>query len=271
MSAPGDEDPIERLLAIMARLRDPDRGCPWDREQTWHSIVPHTLEEAYEVADAIERRDFAAVKDELGDLLFQVVYYARFAAEEGRFEFRDVVEALNAKMVRRHPHVFGNEVISNSTELRARWDAAKAAERAADPERSASSELDDVPVGLPALSRAAKIQRRAARVSFDFDGTPAARDKLGSELEELDEALASADPAQVEHELGDVLFAAVNVARHEGLDPEAALRRATQRFETRFRYVESALAAAGRSVSDADTEALERLWMEAKRAEAAGR
>ena len=264
------DDPIETTIALMARLRDPDRGCPWDREQTWDSIVPHTLEEAYEVADAIERRDFAAIKDELGDLLFQVVYYARFATEEGRFAFDDVVEALNDKMVRRHPHVFGNEVVNDSAELKARWEAAKAAERAADPQRATPSELDDVPIGLPALSRAGKIQRRAARVAFDFDGTPAAFDKLHSELRELEQALAGADPAQVEHELGDVLFAAINVARHEGVDAEAALRRATRRFETRFRYVEAALAAAGSSLTEAGPEALERLWEEAKRVETGG-
>lgn len=269
MSAPETGDPLARLVAIMARLRDPDSGCPWDRTQTWDTIVPHTLEEAYEVADAIERRAFDEIRDELGDLLFQVVYYARFAAEEGRFDLYDVIDALADKMIRRHPHVFGDDVVEDTAELKLRWDAAKAAEREAKP-GAAPSELDDVPVALPATSRAAKIQRRAARVGFDFSSVSDAFTKLTSEIAELDEVLGSDATDALEHELGDVLFATINVARHAGVDAESALRRATARFESRFRHVEDQVVSSGRRMDETDAVELDRLWEAAKRAEHKG-
>jgi MazG family protein len=259
--------PIDRLLAIMARLRDPAQGCPWDRQQDFATIAPYTIEEAYEVADAIERGDMASLKDELGDLLFQVVFHARMAEEIGLFGFDDVVEAIAAKMERRHPHVFGDvEVaprISTGAAQNEAWEAHKAAERHAS--GGAESVLAGVALALPALLRAAKISRRAARIGFDWPDARAVIPKLAEEIAELEAELGeSADPAMVEEEMGDLLFAAANLARKLDIEPETALRRATAKFERRFREVETLAAERG---IGADLDALEGLWQEVKESE----
>ncbi|MEA3063343.1 MAG: nucleoside triphosphate diphosphatase [Sphingomonadales bacterium] len=234
----------------MARLRDPVAGCEWDREQDFESIAPYTIEEAYEVADAIRRGDLADLKDELGDLQLQVVYHARMAEEIGAFSIGDVMAAICAKMIRRHPHIFGEGAENPG------WEALKAAERGAHEDRSA---LAHVALALPALKRAEKLQRRAARVGFDWPDSSGPRAKIDEELAELD---SSASEAERVHELGDLLFSVVNLARHFGIDPESALREASQRFETRFRKVEELT---DKPLSDMDIEALEALWQRAKR------
>jgi ATP diphosphatase len=254
--------PIDRLLAIMARLRDPERGCPWDREQTFASITPYTIEEAYEVADAIERADMPALKDELGDLLLQVVFHARMAEEAGLFAFDDVAAAIADKMVRRHPHVFGEAEIASVAAQNEAWEAHKAAERAAKGE--AASVLDGVALALPALLRAAKISRRAARIAFDWPNTDAVIDKIEEEIAELEFEIEGGDRAAIEEEIGDLLFAAANLARKLDIEPETALRRATAKFERRFRRVE---ALAEKRGIGPDLDALEALWQEVKMAE----
>jgi MazG family protein len=252
--------PIDRLLAIMARLRDPARGCPWDREQDFATIAPYTIEEAYEVADAIERNDMAALKDELGDLLFQVVFHARMAEEAGLFGFGDVAEAIADKMERRHPHVFGDAEIASVAAQNEAWEAHKAAERQAS--GAAASVLDGVALALPALLRATKISRRAARIGFDWPDARAVIPKLAEEIAELEAELdQGADPAMVEEEMGDLLFAAANLARKLDIEPETALRRATAKFERRFRQVEALAAERG---IGRDLDALEALWQEVK-------
>jgi MazG family protein len=252
--------PIDRLLAIMARLRDPARGCPWDREQDFATIAPYTVEEAYEVADAIERGDMTALKDELGDLLFQVVFHARMAEEAGLFGFGDVAEAIADKMERRHPHVFGDAEIASVAAQNEAWEAHKAAERQAS--GGAASVLDGVALALPALLRAAKISRRAARIGFDWPDARAVIPKLAEEIAELETELdQGADPAMVEEEMGDLLFAAANLARKLDIEPETALRRATAKFERRFRQVEALAAERG---IGRDLDALEALWQEVK-------
>jgi len=257
--------PIDRLLQVMARLRDPERGCPWDREQDFRTIAPYTIEEAYEVADAIERSDMGALKDELGDLLLQVVFHARMAEEAGDFAFDDVASAIADKMVRRHPHVFGDVEIASVAAQNEAWEAHKAAERAARG-GGAASVVDGVALALPALLRAAKISRRAARIGFDWPDARAVIPKIAEEIAELEAELdADAAPAALEEEMGDLLFAAVNLARKLEVEPETALRRATAKFERRFRQVE-ALAAARRIGHNLD--ALEALWQEVKREEA---
>ena len=263
---------FDRLLAIMARLRDAERGCPWDRAQDFTTIAPYTIEEAYEVADAIARGDILALKDELGDLLFQVVFHARMAEEAGLFAFDDVAAAIADKMVRRHPHVFGTAEIATAAAQTEAWEEHKASERRARAEAAGTREsvLDGVALALPALLRAAKIQQRAARIGFDW---PAARpiiEKIAEEIAELEAELAAArnggaDLAKVEDEMGDVLFAAANLARKLDIDPEAALRRATAKFERRFRRVEMLAAQRG---ACADLDALEALWEQVKREEA---
>jgi len=253
--------PIDRLPAIMARLRDPARGCPCDREQNFATIAPYTIEEAYEVADAIERNDMAALKDELGDLLFQVVFHARMAEEAGLFGFGDVAEAIADKMERRHPHVFGDAEIASVAAQNEAWEAHKAAERQAS--GAAASVLDGVALALPALLRAAKISRRAARIGFDWPDARAVIPKLAEEIAELEAELdQGADPAMVEEEMGDLLFAAANLARKLDIEPETALRRATAKFERRFRQVEALAAERG---IGRDLDALEALWQEVKR------
>jgi MazG family protein len=261
---------LDRLLAIMARLRDKERGCPWDCEQDFATIAPYTIEEAYEVADAIARGDTAALKDELGDLLFQVVFHARIAEEAGLFGFDDVAAAVAGKMIRRHPHVFGDVKIASAAAQTAAWEAHKAEERAARATAAgkAQSVLDGVALALPALLRAATIQRRAARIGFDWPQPRPVIAKLAEEIDELEVELeAGADPVRIEEEIGDLLFAAVNLARKLDIDPEAALRGATAKFERRFRRVEAL--AAERSAGG-DLDALDALWQEVKEAEGRG-
>ena len=266
-----ENPPIQRLVAIMARLRDPDGGCPWDREQTFASLVPHTLEEAYEVAEAVELGDLPALRDELGDLLFQVVFYARLGQEQGDFDLDQVATAICDKLVRRHPHVFGDETVGDAADQTRAWERHKAAERRADHRHGT---LDGVSTALPALSRAAKLARRAARVGFDWPDVTGVLTKVDEELQELRDELptdarpkSDPDPDRIEHELGDLLLACGNLARKLEVDPERALRRANRRFESRFRHLEAALAEDGRTPSEADSDELERLWQAAKREE----
>jgi MazG family protein len=252
---------IDRLLAIMARLRDPERGCPWDLQQDFRSIAPHTLEEAYEVADAIERDDLAALRDELGDLLFQVAFHARLAGERGEFDFDDVVDAICDKLTRRHPHVFGDAVVTDAAEQTRAWEDLKRKERAA---RGEAGALAGVPVALPALTRARKLGSRASDAGFDWPDATGPRAKIDEELSELDRAIGATDPAAREAELGDLLFSIVNLARHLEVDPETALRRANERFARRYRHVELELARLGHPAADASPELLDRLWAAAK-------
>jgi MazG family protein len=249
---------MKRLLDVMARLRDPVHGCPWDREQTFRTIAPYTLEEAYEVADAIERADTAQLEEELGDLLLQVVFHARIAEEQGLFDFARVAEGIAEKMIRRHPHVFADEVVKDAAAQQLLWDEIKAAEKAA--RATTESLLDDVPVGLPALTRAVKLGKRAARIGFDWPDAQGPRDKVAEELAELDGAIAQGDAPAIEAEFGDVLLALSSLARHLQLDPEGALRAANERFARRFRTVE----AQARATPGADLQTLEDAWQQAK-------
>ncbi|HWD60718.1 MAG TPA: nucleoside triphosphate pyrophosphohydrolase [Stellaceae bacterium] len=255
--------PIDTLLGIMARLRDREDGCPWDREQNFATIAPYTIEEAYEVADAIERGDMAALKDELGDLLFQVVFHARMAEEAGHFAFDDVAEAISDKMLRRHPHVFGDaEIVSVAAQNEA-WEAHKAKERAAS--GAGESVLDGIALAYPALLRAGKVSRRAARIGFDWPDARGVIAKVNEEIAEIDaELTAGGDQSRLEDEVGDLLFAAANLARKLDIEPETALRRATAKFERRFRAVETR--AAERGVGRG-LDALEALWQEVKKEE----
>ena len=250
-----------RLIAIMARLRDPDGGCPWDLEQDLASIAPYTIEEAYEVADAIARRDFAALPDELGDLLFQVVYHARMAEEAGRFGFAEVAAAIADKMVRRHPHVFGAAAARDAAAQSRAWEAQKRAERAA---RAETGTLAGIPLGLPGLTRATKLTARAARVGFDWPDAAAVLDKLAEEAAELRAELPGADPARLADEMGDLLFVLANLARKLGLDPETCLRDANTKFARRFGAIEAALAAEGRTPAEATLAEMETEWQAAK-------
>jgi MazG family protein len=264
------ERAIDRLLAIMARLRDPNGGCPWDLEQDFASIAPYTIEEAYEVADAIERGDLGDLKDELGDLLLQVVFHSRMAEEAGHFAFDDVAEAISGKMVRRHPHVFGDEGERSAGEVKTRWEEIKAEEKAAKGAAPASI-LDDVPLALPALTRAVKLQNRAARVGFDWPDTSLVVDKLNEEMLELSAEIAKGgEPDRLEDEMGDLLFVYANLARHLKVDPEAALRRANAKFRRRFGRIEEKLAAMGKRPEDSSLEEMDALWNEAKREERGG-
>jgi nucleoside triphosphate diphosphatase len=252
---------IIRLLDIMARLRNPQRGCPWDLEQTFRTIAPYTIEEAYEVADAIERDDLAALRDELGDLLFQVVFHAQMASERGAFAFDDVVAAICDKLERRHPHVFGDAHIDSAAAQTVAWEEQKRLER----ERAGASVLDDVPLALPALTRANKLGRRAALIGFEWPDVAGALDKLDEELGELRKEVAEeAGEAAIANELGDVLFCVVNVCRYLKVDPETALRGANTKFERRFGYVERRLREQGRRVGEATLEEMDRLWDEGK-------
>jgi ATP diphosphatase len=267
------ESRIVELLQVMARLRDPQGGCPWDLEQTLETMVPHTLEEAYEVADTVARGDYAELCDELGDLLFQVVFYARLAEESGHFDFDDVVAAIVAKLVRRHPHVFGAAAVGSTEEQTRAWEAHKAEERAAKvAEGAPASLLDGVARSLPALTRAAKLQRRAARAGFDWPDAAGVIGKVDEELAELREVLAGDLPqGRRGEEVGDLLFTCVNLARHCGVDPEAALREANAKFERRFRGVETALRARGSSPEQARLEEMDVLWTAQKRGEKSAR
>lgn len=262
----GDGQSVERLLRIMARLRHPARGCPWDQKQTFATIAPYTVEEAYEVAQAITDGDLAALREELGDLLFQVVYHARMAEEVGAFDFHDVARAVSDKMVRRHPHVFGKEALRSEAAHHKAWEDHKAAERAA---TGAAGLLDDIPVALPALRRAEKLQKRAARVGFDWSKRHRLRilDKIEEEVSELRQALRERRPAAVAAETGDLLFAMVNLARHLGVDAETALSRTNAKFVQRFRFIERRLAAKGIDLREASLAQMEALWQAAKVAE----
>ena len=259
--------PIDRLLAIMARLRDPERGCPWDQQQTFATIAPYTVEEAYEVADAIERGDLADLKDELGDLLLQVVFHARMAEEQGDFAFDDVATAICEKMIRRHPHVFAEQTYADVTEQSAAWETIKAQERAA--KNVGTSVLDQVPTGLPAMTRAVKLTKRAGRVGFDWPDATAVLEKLHEEIEELKVEIAAGDRDKAREELGDLLFVCANLARKLDLDPEDALRAANAKFTRRFHHIETALAADGRRPEQSTLEEMEAHWQAAKKAEKA--
>lgn len=259
---------IEALLAIMARLRDPENGCPWDVKQTFETIVPYTVEEAFEVAEAVARRDYPELREELGDLLLQVVFHAQMAREQDLFDFDQVVAVLNEKLIRRHPHVFGDEQAAgepaaDEQAVKERWEAIKARERL-HKGREHSSAVDGVPDGLPALQRALKLQKKAAKAGFDWRqrALPRIRRHVDDELHELDQALASGEHGAIEDEFGDVLFTLVNLARHLKLDPDLALRRANDKFERRFRAVESL---AEKPLGDYEEDQLDRFWRTAKR------
>jgi len=268
---------IARLLEIMAALRTPRTGCPWDLEQDFASIAPYTLEEAYEVVDAIERGDLADLRDELGDLLLQVVFHARMAEEQGSFAFGDVVEAITRKLIRRHPHVFGNTEDLSPEAVKSLWDSIKAEEKA---ERRAAREsigqgselhearfLGGIPTALPALTRAQKLTAKAAKVGFDWPEAAQVIDKIHEELEEVKEASSSGRKDRIEDEIGDLLFSVTNLARHFGIDPERALRRTNAKFERRFSSIEAALERQDRTLDEASLEEMEKLWVAAKTAE----
>jgi MazG family protein len=257
--------PLDRLLEIMARLRDPAGGCPWDREQTFATIAPYTVEEAYEVADAIERGDLGDLKEELGDLLLQVVFHARIAEEMGEFSFEDVAAAIADKMVRRHPHVFEDAHYRDVAEQTASWEAIKADERASKGKNA--SLLDDVPAGLPALTRAVKLTKRAARVGFDWPSTAEVLAKLREELAELEVEIDAGEQAKAREELGDLLFVVANLARKLDVEPEDALRSANAKFARRFAFIERSLGAGGRSPEQSDLAEMDGLWDQAKAAE----
>lgn len=265
------EGALTALLDLMARLRDPQAGCPWDREQTFESIAPYTIEEAYEVADAIERGEPHALRDELGDLLFQVVFHARMAEERGWFDFAAVARAIHEKLVRRHPHVFAPSAdpAPSLTDLSRRWEEQKARERAeAATSLQEAGVLGDVPRALPALARAAKLGRRAGRVGFDWQDANGVRAKVMEEIAELDAASAAGNPAEVAEETGDLLFAMASWARHLGVDPEEALRVASRKFERRFRQMEALAARRGLTLQGLSAAQWDMLWNEAKRAAA---
>ena len=265
---------LHRLIEIMAALRDPERGCPWDVEQTFASIIPYTIEEAYEVADAIERGDVDDLREELGDLLLQVVFHARMAEEAGQFDFGGVVEAITAKLIRRHPHVFGDTRGLDTEAVKTLWTRIKADEKRARAETRQSAgvraearpsgALSGVPLSLPALSRALKLQEKAGRVGFDWDDVRGVVAKLREEVAEVEAEIGDRSADKLTDEVGDLLFAAVNLARHLDVDPEAALRAANAKFERRFAHVERRLAESGRQPEGADLDEMEALWLEAK-------
>lgn len=273
---------LSRLLEIMARLRDPDNGCPWDIEQDFKSIANYTIEEAYEVADAIERQDFDDLRIELGDLLLQPVFHAQMAAERNLFDMGDVIYAITEKLIRRHPHIFGPDAASGADGAKARWDAMKASEREAKAAEKAAkaarrgesadkvSVLDDVPMVLPALARAEKLSRRAASVGFDWPDMETVAAKAQEEMSEVAAAIASGDKAAINEEIGDLLFAVANLARHAGLEPEAALRDANAKFTRRFHYVEERAAADGVQLAEAGLERLDGYWNEIRAADKLG-
>jgi tetrapyrrole methylase family protein/MazG family protein/ATP diphosphatase len=263
---PADLRPIDRLIAIMARLRDREHGCPWDIEQTFATVAPYTVEEAYEVADAIERGDLADLRDELGDLLLQVVFHARMAQEQGAFDFEDVARAINDKMVRRHPHVFGEATYASLADQKQGWEELKAAERAEKHGEAgrAASLLDDVPVGLPALTRAVKLSKRAAGVGFVWPSAKEVLEKLDEEVAELKAEIAAGDLEKARQEMGDVLFVVANLARTLDVDPEDALRATNAKFGRRFRYIEARLAERGKTPAQSDLAEMDALWDEVR-------
>jgi nucleoside triphosphate diphosphatase len=267
---------IRRLIEIMAALRKPGTGCPWDVEQTFETIAPYTIEEAYEVVDAIDRGDFADLRDELGDLLLQTVFHARMAEEAGLFDFGGVVEAITTKLIRRHPHVFGGAGNLSPDEVKALWGRIKAEERRARAEAHAAAgtalprhegALSGVPIGLPALTRALKLQEKAGKVGFDWNNARAVLAKLREEMDEIEAEIDAGEGEKVADEVGDLLFAVANLARHLSVDPESALRGANAKFERRFGHIEERLGTRGRALTDASLEDMEALWNEAKRLE----
>ena len=271
---------IDRLIAIMTMLRDKQHGCPWDLEQTIKSLLPYTLEEVYEVADAIENNDLVELEDELGDLLFQVIFYAQIAKEQGAFDFQDIATAITDKLVRRHPHVFpdgdvekfGIQQDISAQQVVVNWEAIKELEREEKSKKGGKqvaqeveSILDDLPRALPAMERARKLQKRAAQVGFDWVEIAPVLEKLKEEVAEFEEALARGDLERMSDELGDVLFATINLARHSKIEPEVALRSTNQRFETRFKWIEAALSQQDKVFKDANLEELDALWDQAKK------
>lgn len=260
------EAELRRLLDIMVALRDPATGCPWDKEQDFATIAPYTIEEAYEVADAIAQRDFAALPDELGDLLFQVVYHARIAEEKGLFGFGDIAKCISDKMIRRHPHVFGDAAARDAAAQTAAWEAQKSIERAA---RQQTGALAGVPVALPALTRALKLTKRAARVGFDWPDTERVLDKLDEEIQELKAELPGGDPVRLNDEVGDMLFVLANLARKLGLDPEQCLRHANEKFTRRFNAMESEFNAQSKSLDGLSLDEMEAGWQRVKMSERA--
>jgi ATP diphosphatase len=259
--------PMDRLISIMARLRDPQGGCPWDLEQDFNTIVPHTLEEVFEVVEAIEAKDPEAIRSELGDLLFQIVFYSQMAKEKGWFDFHDVAADISDKMERRHPHVFGDAHIPDAAAQTTAWETQKAAERA---KADAGGTLDGVSVALPALTRAIKLQKRVARVGFDWPGAAQVLDKLAEEVGELQaEMVENPDRDRLQDEMGDILFVVANLARKLDIDPETALRHCNRKFERRFGHVERKLAERGKRPEDSTLSEMEDLWVDAKRTEKA--
>jgi ATP diphosphatase len=265
---------VDDLIYLMARLRDPEDGCPWDQKQDFASIVPHTLEEAYEVADAIERQDWAHLKDELGDLLFQVIFYSQLGRESEHFDFSAVVSSLVSKLIRRHPHVFPEGTLHSrrtgpeltDAQIKQNWEAIKQQERDDKGVTPSSRVLDDVPSALPALSRALKLQKRAAQVGFDWDQAEQVLDQIEEELQEVREAIRSGDKAAVVDEVGDLLFAQVNLARHLGVNPEEAVRSTNRKFERRFNYIEDQVKATDRDWQAFTLAELDEFWVQAKKA-----
>lgn len=253
--------PLLALVEIMARLRDPLGGCPWDLQQTFATVAPYTVEEAYEVADAIERGDLGDLKEELGDLLLQVVFHARMAEEQGAFDFSQVAAAISEKMIRRHPHVFGDHAYDDQAAQTAGWEALKAQERKA---KAKTGVLDDVPIGLPALTRAVKLTKRAARVGFDWPSTREVLDKLQEEVAELEVEIAAGDKDKAREELGDLLFVCANLARKLDVEPEDALRATNAKFSRRFAYIEAALGRDGRTPDQSNLAEMDALWDAAK-------
>jgi len=267
-----DNSAITELLKIMRKLRDPDGGCPWDLEQDFSTIAPYTIEEAYEVAEAIEIGDMAHLKDELGDLLFQVIFHAQLATEQGHFDFSDVVDSICDKMIRRHPHVFADAGYRDAAQQTRAWEAQKAVERKE--KNRDSSALDGVTAGLPALTRALKLQNRAARVGFDWPDTAQVLDKLNEEMAELSAELVQAkgkdeNRARIEEEFGDMMFVYANLARHLKIDPESALRSANHKFERRFRRIEQFVAAENKKLENMTLEEMDQLWDKVKHEEKA--
>jgi ATP diphosphatase len=262
---------ISDLVEIMAALRTPGTGCPWDLEQDFASISPYTIEEAYEVADAIERQDWDDLRDELGDLLLQPIYHAQMAKEAGLFDFTDVIEAISTKMIRRHPHVFGDETARNAGMAKGAWEKIKAREKADKSNGSEKNEntglLDDIPSNLPALQTAVKLQKKAARVGFDWEDPRPVIEKLQEEIDELKQAVAGSDRNEIEGEIGDLLFTIANIARHFDIEPDHALRRTNHKFRSRFSYMENNINQSGKSLEEADLPQMELLWQEAKTVE----
>jgi nucleoside triphosphate diphosphatase len=259
---------IDRLLEIMAALRDPQIGCPWDLKQSFATIAPYTIEEAYEVADAIARDDFADIKDELGDLLFQVVFHARMAEEQGAFDFGSVVEAITAKMIRRHPHIFGDKRDLSPDNVKNLWAKIKAEEKAGKAQEDRGL-LSDVPATLPGLTRAVKLQNKASSVGFDWNDARLVLEKIREEADEIEAVLDTKDATAIQDEIGDLLFAVANLARHAGADPEAAIRGTNAKFMRRFGYIESEVARRGEKLGEVSLAEMDALWNEAKAREKA--